>query len=125
MADAKTLNGLKAGEPLGLVGYPVEDSRLGGATIDDPIPTVQFGHLVRMTNYFGVVNVSPEERFLVSHSAPATGGASGSPLINRRGEVVAINSAGNSCRCTGRVTGARSKSSDGSRPRRHQLRPAD
>jgi hypothetical protein len=95
VADAKTLNGLKAGEPLGLVGYPVEELALGGATIDDPIPTVQFGHLVRMTNYFGVVDVSPEDRFLVSHSAPATGGASGSPLINRRGEVVAINSAGN------------------------------
>jgi hypothetical protein len=95
VADAKTLNGLKAGEPLGLVGYPVEELALGGATIDDPIPTVQFGHLVRMTNFFGVVDVPPDERLLVSHSVPATGGASGSPILNRRGEVVAINSAGN------------------------------
>ena len=122
VADAKTLNGLKAGEPLGLVGYPVEELALGGATIDDPIPTVQFGHLVRMTNYFGVVNVPAEERFLVSHSAPATGGASGSPLINRRGEVVAINSAGNvlplygpgdggEVRIVGRIPSARSSTS--------------
>ena len=45
VADAKTLNGLKAGEPLGLVVTRRRNSRLGGATIDDPIPTVGFGSI--------------------------------------------------------------------------------
>jgi Trypsin-like peptidase domain/FHA domain len=95
LADADTINNLAAGEPLGYVGYPAENLALEGYTIDDPTPALQMGHLIHVTDYFGVADGPVQERFLVSHSAPMTGGASGSPLLNRKGEVVAVNSGGN------------------------------
>jgi hypothetical protein len=95
LADTDTLNKLEGGEPIGYVGYPAENLFLDGYTIDDPTPALQMGHLIHVTDYFGVADGPIQERLLVSHSAPMTGGASGSPLLNRRGEVIAVNSGGN------------------------------
>jgi formylglycine-generating enzyme required for sulfatase activity len=92
LADTKSLNELKPGDPIGLVGYPTENLPLPFTNVHDPTPGVQLGNLVRMTDYFGANNVPFAERLLVTHSAPSAGGTSGSPILNRRGEVIAVHS---------------------------------
>ena len=94
LADRESQDGLKAGDPVGYVGYPVENMALGGVNINKPVPQSQIGRITAVTNYFN----APEEGsdgLLLQHSLPATGGASGSPLINSDGEVVGLLSAVN------------------------------
>tara|TARA_B100001059_G_scaffold113776_3_gene113979 strand:- start:36429 stop:38711 length:2283 start_codon:yes stop_codon:yes gene_type:complete len=94
LADLESQDGLKAGDPVGYVGYPVENMALGGVNLNKPVPQSQIGRITAITNYFN----APEEGadgLLLQHSLPATGGASGSPLINSDGEVVGLLSAVN------------------------------
>ena len=69
-----------------------------GVNLQRPTPQMQFGRLTAITTDF---NTSEDEaapgrlNTLLQHSLPATGGASGSPMLNERGEVVGMLSAVN------------------------------
>ncbi len=91
LADPDVVTNLKPGEPVGYVGYPMEGLSLGGATLDDPTPIIEVGYIERLTDYFGIHDGPSVERLLVAHSAPTAGGASGSPILNSRGQVIAVN----------------------------------
>jgi hypothetical protein len=89
MASDDTIRKLKPGDEIGYVGYPSEN-------VFDPRsspPALLTGRIVRLTDYF-YNPVSDEVALLVHHNLPTVGGASGSPILSRAGEVVAINSAG-------------------------------
>jgi hypothetical protein len=91
LAPVDALKALKSGMHIGLVGYPLES--LSIVNLDQPTLQLHFGNISAITDFFG----SPDrdcERLLIQHSAPTAGGASGSPLLNARGEVIAIHSAG-------------------------------
>ena len=91
IAPDQVLYGLEAGETVAFVGHPLEGIRL--RDISRPEPTSQIGHITSLTDEFNGKTI-PARRFLVRHNLPLTGGVSGSPLLNRDGQVVAVISAG-------------------------------
>ncbi len=91
-ASRAEMENLKAGEQLVLIGYPME--QLKGTDAARPEPTSQTGIITSVTTFF-LSRENPKHDLLVQHSVPATGGASGSPMFNTKGEVVAFLNAGN------------------------------
>lgn len=77
-----------AGKPVGYVGFPVE--QISGLGSKHQVP----GSLVGVTDYFGRSANAPADNLLLRFVAVAAGGASGSPLISSRGEVIGLLSAG-------------------------------
>jgi hypothetical protein len=57
-------------------------------------PQTKLGNITVVTDYFNVRR-RPDANQLIQHDLGATGGASGSPIINAQGEVVAVLSAVN------------------------------
>ncbi|MEE2906846.1 MAG: trypsin-like peptidase domain-containing protein [Planctomycetota bacterium] len=94
LADGSEHAQLQAGDPVGYVGFPVENLALGGVNLSSPVPQTQVGRITAITDYFNSP-AEPGKGLLIQHSLPATGGASGSPLINAHGEVVGLLSAVN------------------------------
>ena len=98
LAGSETQSALTAGEAVGYVGYPMENMAVEGVNLQRPTPQMQFGRLTAITTDF---NTSENEatpgrlNTLLQHSLPATGGASGSPVLNEQGEVVGMLSAVN------------------------------
>jgi hypothetical protein len=89
LASVEEIRALRAGEEMGYVGYPAEN-------VFDPRtspPALLTGRVIRLTDFF-YNPVAGETAVLVHHNLPTVGGASGSPILNRAGRVVAINSAG-------------------------------
>ena len=91
-ASRETILGLRAGDPLVLIGYAAEGVR--GTDARRPEPTSQTGIITAMTTFY-LYRGTNEEDQLIQHSAPATGGASGSPMFNQDGEVVGFLNSGN------------------------------
>ncbi len=91
-APREAMENMKAGEQLVLIGYPME--QLKGTDAARPEPTSQTGIVTSMTTFF-LSRADAKDDLLVQHSVPATGGASGSPMFNTKGEVVAFLNAGN------------------------------
>ncbi len=84
---------LKAGDPLAFAGYPVEGTGAQKLAQLSPNPVVQFGRVTALSDYF-LFHADAAHALLVENSLPATGGASGSPIVDASGKVVAILSGG-------------------------------
>ncbi len=94
IAPMKELLELKPGMPLATAGYPMEnvsgtDTLAMGAT-----PQLGFGTIRAQTDYFNLPTETVDQRRLIHHSIPLTGGASGSAIIGPSGHVVALVNAG-------------------------------
>lgn len=85
---------LDSGYRVSYMGFPMEGMAGGGVNPRSPVATMQSG-IVTSTTDFWLSNADPEKRHLVQHNMGAAGGASGSPLFNREGKVVAVLNAGN------------------------------
>jgi len=94
LAPPERLHGLAAGDEIGYVGYPSERMTGGGFDITKPTPQIHIAAITAVTDFF-LSETGAAERYLIQHSLPGTGGASGSPVFNRRGEVIALFNAGN------------------------------
>ena len=72
------------------------EERLGGG-IDprSPVATMQTGIVTANTDWWFAAG-SESNRFLVHHNLSSSGGASGSPVFNAKGQVVALHNAGTS-----------------------------
>ena len=84
---------LDSGMPLAYAGYPIGGTAEQGSAQLKPTPTVQYGRITSVTDFF-MFGTDPPHAYLVQHSLPTFKGASGSPIINGKGEVVAILSGG-------------------------------
>jgi hypothetical protein len=82
---------LASGDRIGYIGYPVEN--IIGMQNNFPA-TMSVGHVTSVTDVLGE-QAAPEQSLLVQTDLTLTGGASGSPVLNERGCVVALNNAGN------------------------------
>lgn len=92
IASRQYLRNLRPGLPVAFVGFPSEG--LLGKDLMQPAPTAQVANLIGATTFTRRRPVNGDGQ-LLEHSLPATGGASGSPIINNRGEVVALLNGGN------------------------------
>lgn len=91
IASDEELRTLSGGDPVGYVGYPSE----GGGYFNawDPVPLIGFGHIVRITDYFGAPSLGTlDTGHLIHTDLPTAGGASGSPLITAQGVVAVLTS---------------------------------
>ncbi|BDX05862.1 trypsin-like peptidase domain-containing protein [Planctobacterium marinum] len=93
-SDAALLE-LDSGMAVGLIGFPQEGSVGGGINLLKPSAQVQMGHLTSVTDFFFTAQEKALNH-LIQHNLPSHGGASGSPIFDTKGEVIAIHNAGNS-----------------------------
>ena len=94
LAGTETLHSLKSGEPVAFLGFPTENLSKGNVNIDNPVASMQSGIIVAVSD-FEMKDAGKEGNHLIRHNLPSTGGASGSPIFNKNGEVVALLFAGN------------------------------
>ena len=94
IADKSTLGDLKSGMPIAFLGFPMERLSDGNLHLDNPVASMQSGTVVAVSD-FEMKDAGAEGNFLLRHNLPATGGASGSPIFNQSGEVVAALYGGN------------------------------
>jgi len=92
LASKQSVANLVSGEPLVLLGYPLS---IGGNAWDllKPVAETSYGKFDRTRNAFsseGIQKLNP----LISYDMTTSGGNSGSPVFNSKGEVVAIHFAG-------------------------------
>ncbi len=94
IAATEELHALASGTPLATSGYPIEKlaQSTGGALGVNP--QLHLGVVTSVTDMFHLP-APVEVRQLVQHDLPATGGASGSPIVGPSGRVVALLNAGN------------------------------
>ena len=91
LATDKNLSTLHAGEPIAFIGYPAEN--LVSFDVNAPTPTSQVGIITSVRNFF--LTDEGGQPQLIEHSLPSAGGASGSPIFDQHGEVIALLSGGN------------------------------
>ncbi len=91
LARDNALAALHAGEPIAFVGYPAEN--LVSFDTRAPTPTSQVGIITSVRNFFLTSDGGPAQ--LIEHSLPSAGGASGSPIFDAHGQVIALLSGGN------------------------------
>jgi hypothetical protein len=82
-------------ENVAFAGYLLRDISGAEAAPLAPVQHVHFGTISALTNFFTFASDSDwEHAQLVHNTIPITGGASGSPIVNMNGEVVAVVSSG-------------------------------
>jgi len=94
LASPDTLRRLASGDEVGYVGYPSERMVAGGVNVAQPTPQTHVARITAVTDFF-LAEGETDERHLIQHSLPGAGGASGSPVFNSRGEVIALFNAAN------------------------------
>ena len=88
---ADQVHELESGRACATVGFPAEGI---GFNPRQPQHKTHLGHVVALTDYFMAAGEA-EHAQLVHTSLPVAGGASGSPLIDRRGRVIGLISSAN------------------------------
>lgn len=93
LATQEELDAIEPGDEIGLIGYPMENIALSGVNWEKPNPQNHQGRLTNVSDYFFVAD-NKNRNHLIQVSLDLTGGASGSPVINKNGSVIALYNAG-------------------------------
>ncbi|MEG3619775.1 serine protease [Magnetovibrio sp. PR-2] len=97
VAHEKELRSITPGYRVAYLGFPMEGLANGNVDVSNPLATMQSGIVSSMSDYyFG--DSGFKNNVIIRHNLPLSGGASGSPLFNVRGEVIGVISAGNMSR---------------------------
>ncbi|MCC7346773.1 MAG: trypsin-like peptidase domain-containing protein [Variibacter sp.] len=89
IAGQEELNALRPGQPLGIAGYPLENIQGREVQVLGATPNFRTGSISAMTDMFNLPG-EPEERRLIHHNIPVTGGNSGSAVVGASGKLVAL-----------------------------------
>lgn len=93
VAPASELQRVDSGYRVAYMGFPSGEN-MTAVDPNSPVATMQTGIVTSITDWNGGVG-TPESRLLVQHNLSSTGGASGSPVFNAKGQVIALHNAGN------------------------------
>jgi len=93
VAGTRELARLRPGYRVASLGYPMERLFRGGVDPLNPLAVMQSG-IVTAVSDFALADAGTGGNLLIRHNLGSTGGSSGSPLFNARGQVVGIVSAG-------------------------------
>lgn len=93
IAPIDELKKVDAGTPVAYIGYPIENMAMSSLAAV-PTPQSKIGNVTTATDYFNIHRKDGDNQ-LIQHDVGATGGASGSPMIDAKGQVVAVLSAVN------------------------------
>lgn len=99
IASLETVGLLSAGDVVGAPVHPIAARSAGGSPewlAVKPEPQAQIGNVTAVTDF--LLLQSDTDRSVVHHNIPTSPGSSGTPILNSRGEVVAIHSAGETIR---------------------------
>jgi pSer/pThr/pTyr-binding forkhead associated (FHA) protein len=94
IAPKDEIMALTPGMALASAGYPMEQISGRQVLPIGATPQVRFGNLNALTDYF-FLPTDAAHSFLIHHSVPSAGGASGSAIMGPSGRVVAVLNAGN------------------------------
>lgn len=94
IASSRLLRNVESGTKVASLGFPMENLLGGGVDSNSPVANMQTGIITSVSD-FNQSNRGFESNFLIRHNLPITGGSSGSPLFDGKGNVLAIISAGN------------------------------
>lgn len=94
LASPQELQAMRAGDAVASAGYPAENISGANAGLIHASPELHVGTVTGLTDFF-FLPTDEAHRLLVHHDLPSAGGASGSPIVNPAGHVVALLSAGN------------------------------
>ena len=95
IAERKKLYNLKSGVPIGYLGFPMERLPNGNVDESSPLASMQTGIIVAVSAP-SMKDDGKEKNFLIRHNLPSVGGASGSPIFDTDGSVIAVNTASTS-----------------------------
>ncbi len=93
VAPESEIAGLRPGMAIAAGGFPIEKTAQEKLSALSPVPQFQYGFITSMTDYF-LFQADQPHAYLIQNSVPATGGASGSPIVDSSGKVVAVLSGG-------------------------------
>lgn len=94
IAPLDELKRIDSGYRVAYLGFPMEEAQGGGVDPRSPVATMQTGIVTSNTDWWLSVG-TPETRTLVQHNLSSSGGASGSPVFNAKGQVIALHNSGN------------------------------
>ncbi|MFI5014476.1 MAG: trypsin-like serine peptidase [Hyphomicrobiales bacterium] len=94
IASLEEMKALSPGDPVATSGYPYENVMGQEVQPMGRTPEIQIGNVTALTDFFFLPTDAAHDQ-LVHHNMPTAGGASGSPIIDRLGNVVAVHNAGN------------------------------
>jgi hypothetical protein len=94
IASEQELRAMRAGQPIALAGYPLENIRGSEMTGLGATPNFRAGVVSAITDMFNLPG-DPAQQRLIHHNIPVTGGNSGSPMVNAAGKLVALLNSGN------------------------------
>ena len=93
IANDRELHNIKQGTPIAFLGFPMEGLSNGNVNTANPMASLQTGNIVAISNAeYGDSGFAGNTT--IRHNLPTVGGASGSPIFNRNGKVIAILFAG-------------------------------
>jgi hypothetical protein len=94
VAGAAALQRLGPQSRIAYIGYPQESLAGAGTVPQAPNPQIKYGEISAVTDFF-LIESHFSRNHLVTHSLAGHGGASGSPIFNSNGDVVALFNAAN------------------------------
>ena len=94
---------LKPGGAVAAIGFPIE-GMTATMVVNDAPATLHFGNISSLTDMFMCRAKDADDQLLIQHTVPVTGGMSGSPLIDKSGDVIGIISGGNTASVVKEVT---------------------
>jgi S1-C subfamily serine protease len=95
LASRETLYALRSGDAIASVGYPLDLSSTSAIEAHALTPKATVGRISAMSSFVGVRTGDDSNDAisqLIIHPLHTQPGTSGSPMINDRGEVIAVNS---------------------------------
>lgn len=87
------LRTLRVGQSVSYLGFPSEGIPGQGSNTASPHPLYKTGYISALTD-FSFADVGPSQAVLITHDLGVAGGSSGSPLMDDKGNVIGIVSAG-------------------------------